>query len=132
MGLCLMNLLHLAMDCLIPRDPLVGVEDSLCCIKQFTLSPVVTPQFNSFECLVLSVSAPISTGIATVYRPPKTSEYFLNEFADLLSILCLKFDRTLNLGYFNIHMDKKDFVMTKDFVSLLECFDLKQRGLLHS
>lgn len=94
--------------------------------QKFTISPVVIPQFNSFECLVLSVSAPITTVIATVYRPPKTTEHFLSEFAELLSMLCLKFERTLILGDFNIHIDKKDSAMTKDFLSLLECFDLKQ------
>lgn len=120
-----MNLLHLAMDCSIPHDPLAGVGDSLCCIINNS-SPVVIPRFNSFECLVLSVSVPISTVIATVYRPPKTAEHFLTEFADFLYMLCLKFERTLILGDFNIHMDKKDSAMTKDFVSLLECFDLKQ------
>jgi len=30
------------------------------------------------------------------------------------------------LGDFNIHMDKKDSITTKEFLSLLECFDLNQ------
>ncbi len=59
---------------------------------------MVIPHFNSFECLVLSVSAPITTVIVTVYRPPETKKDFMPEFADLLSMLCLKFERTLILG----------------------------------
>lgn len=35
-------------------------------------------------------------------------------------LLCLKFERTLILDDFNIHMDKKDFL------SVLVCFDLNQ------
>ncbi len=68
---------------------------------------VVIPHFNSFECLVLSVSAPITTVIVTVYRPPETKKDFMPEFADLLSMLCLKFERTLILGDFNIHVENK-------------------------
>lgn len=60
------------------------------------------------------------------YSLQTSLDYFFTEFADLLSMLCLKFERLLILGDFNIHIDKKDSVMTKDFVSLLECFDLKQ------
>lgn len=94
--------------------------------QDITFRPVVIPHFKSFECLALSISAPSSIVIATVYRPPKPNAAFLSEFADLLSMLCLKFEETLILGDFNIHVDKKDSAMTKDFLSLLECFDLKQ------
>ncbi len=90
------------------------------------INPVVIPHFNSFECLALSVSAPISTVIVTVYRPPKSKGDFLTEFADLLSLVCVKFERILILGDFNIHIDKNDSTMTRDFLSLLDCFDLKQ------
>ncbi len=40
--------------------------------------------------------------------------------------MCFKFERTLILGDFNIHIDKNDSTMTLDFLSLLDCFDLKQ------
>lgn len=66
------------------------------------ITPVVIPQFTSIECLVLSVSAPITTVIASVYRPPESNEAFLTEFADLLSMLCLKFEKTLILGDFHV------------------------------
>ncbi len=38
---------------------------------QFNISAVCVPQFTSFECLVLSISAPKAITIAIVYRPPK-------------------------------------------------------------
>lgn len=43
------------------------------CLK---LSQVATPQFCSFECLMLSVTAPVTTVIVIVYRPPKTNNLF--------------------------------------------------------
>ncbi len=94
--------------------------------QQYSLSPVAAPLFNSFECLVFTISESLSTAIVTVYRPPKANKDFLPEFAELLSYLCLKFERTLIQGDFNIHMDKKDSALTKDFLSLLECFELNQ------
>ncbi len=94
--------------------------------QQYSLSPVAAPLFNSFECLVLTISESFSTAIVIVCRPPKANKDFLSEFAELLSFLCLKFERTLIQGDFNIHMDKKDSTLTKDFLSLLECFDLNQ------
>lgn len=94
--------------------------------QQYSLSPVVAPLFNSFECLVLTTSESLSTAIVTVYRPPKANKDFLPEFAKLLPYLCLKFKITLILGDFNIHVDKYYTALTKYFLSLLECFDLNQ------
>lgn len=85
----LFNELPLAMDYLIPHIPVEGVAGIIVLYnQQFKISPVVIPHFNSFECLVLSVSAPITTVIVTVYRPPKRKEDFM---PDLLSMLFLKF-----------------------------------------
>lgn len=68
-------------------------------------SSVTVPQFSSFECLVLSISAPVSIIIATVYKPPqaRTHAAFLSEFAHFLSMLTMKFDRIRIVGDFNIH-----------------------------
>ncbi len=76
----------------------------------------------------MTISESFSTAIVIVYRPPKANKDLLSEFAELLSFLCLKFERTLIQGDFNIHMDKTDSTLTKDFLSLLECFDLNQFG----
>lgn len=93
---------------------------------QCKLCPVSVPQFTSFECLVLSVTATHSAAIATIYRPPKSNAEFLSEFADLLTMLCIKFERILILGDLNIHVDQKDCVLAKDFLSLLDCFNFTQ------
>lgn len=73
------------------------------------------PQFNSFECLPVSVSVSVTTVIAIVYRPPKSNDAFLSEFADLLSMLCLTFERSLILGDFNIHVDKNNLYKQRTF-----------------
>ncbi len=47
--------------------------------QQYSLSPVAAPLFNSFECLVLTISESLSTAIVTVYRPPKANkDIYLN------------------------------------------------------
>lgn len=94
---------------------------------QFKISPVSVSQFSSFECLVLSISAPTSTIIATVYKPPKTThEAFISEFAEFLSMLSLKFHRILIVGDFNMHVDRSDSAVAKEFLSLLDCLDFSQ------
>lgn len=91
-------------------------------------SSVTVPQFPSFECLVLSISAPVSIINATVYKPPKATTHaaFLSDFADFLSMLTMKFDRILIVGDFNIHVDRSDSVAAKAFLSLIDCFSFTQ------
>lgn len=83
---------------------------------KISISTVSKPMFTSFECLVvLRISALQSTVIATDYRPPKIKESSMSEFANLLSMVCLRFKRILILGYFNIHTDQTNSKMAKDF-----------------
>ncbi len=47
--------------------------------QQYSLSPVAAPLFNSFECLVLTISESFSTAMVIVYRPPKANkDFYLN------------------------------------------------------
>lgn len=63
----LMNLLPPATDYLISRDRLVEVRGIVVLHnQQYSMSPMAVPQFNSFECLVLNVSAPLTTAIASL------------------------------------------------------------------
>ncbi|KAG5274109.1 hypothetical protein AALO_G00159280 [Alosa alosa] len=84
--------------------------------------PVTT---SSFECLHFTLSGATQLQVVLVYRPPKAS-CFLQEFSDLLALVCPMSPATLILGDFNIHVDSSSCSFAVDFLSLLDCFDIKQ------
>lgn len=61
-----------------------------------------------------------------IYRPPKVNNDFLGKFLDFLSYVVSSTDKLLILGDFNIHLccPMKPFV--RDFVQLLDSFNLTQ------
>jgi len=81
--------------------------------------------FTTFECLALSISTPHISVIVTVYRSPRPNTEFLSEFADLFTMR-FKYSRFLILGDFNIHVDQEPCIMAKDFLSMLDCYNLTQ------
>ncbi|XP_041958625.1 uncharacterized protein LOC121717966 [Alosa sapidissima] len=85
--------------------------------------PVTT---SSFECLHFTLSGATQLQVVLVYRPPKASSCFLQEFSDLLASVCPMSPATLILGDFNIHVDSSSCSFAVDFFSLLDCFDIKQ------
>ncbi|KAJ8380507.1 hypothetical protein SKAU_G00012850 [Synaphobranchus kaupii] len=64
--------------------------------------------------------------ILLIYRPPKPNPSFLPEISDLLTSLCSTSANIVILGDFNIHVDSPSGHSVVDFLSLLECLDLKQ------
>ena len=76
-------------------------------------------------CVLIKGSPRILT--VTIYRPPKQSERaFIDEFSDLLSIICVEFDCLIISGDFNLQIDKSDNIYVKDFLALLDTFSLTQ------
>lgn len=63
---------------------------------------------------------------AAVYRPPKYNKDFLNDFSDFLAEIMPKYDRVLTVGDFNVHVCCPDKPMAKDFLSLIDSFNLVQ------
>ena len=63
---------------------------------------------------------------AVIYRPPKYNKDFLNDFSDLLAEIMPKYDRVLLVGDFNIHVCCPDKPLVKDFLSLIDSFNLVQ------
>jgi len=63
---------------------------------------------------------------AVVYRPPKYHKGFLNDFLDFLAEIMPKYDRVLIVGDFNIHVCCPDNPMAKDFLNLVDSFNLVQ------
>ncbi len=61
-----------------------------------------------------------------VYRPPKYNKDFLNDFSYFLAEIMPKYDSVLIVGDFNVHMCCPDKPMAKDFLSLIDSFNLVQ------
>ncbi|XP_014864104.1 PREDICTED: uncharacterized protein LOC106930827 [Poecilia mexicana] len=94
--------------------------------EKWIVSPLSAPTFSSFESTVCQLSGPTPTIITTIYRPPKTNNDFMNDFAALLTHLSILSPNIIILGDFNIHMDDCNSPLTKDFSSCLQSFGLQQ------
>ena len=90
------------------------------------VTTVTVPLHSSFECLTVKLSGPKPTIIVTIYRPPKPSAVFLNEFSSLLTSVCAMSPTVILLGDFNIHIDNPSCTFANDFTSLLDCLGITQ------
>ncbi len=72
------------------------------------------------------INKPFIVLTAVIYRPPKYSENFISDFADFLSRFTIHYERILIVGDFNIHICCDDKPLAKDFVNVLESFNLTQ------
>uniref|UniRef100_A0A8C5BDZ8 Reverse transcriptase domain-containing protein n=1 Tax=Gadus morhua TaxID=8049 RepID=A0A8C5BDZ8_GADMO len=90
------------------------------------VTTVTVPLQSSFECLAVKLSGPKPTIIVTIYRPPKPSAVFLNEFSSLLTSVCAMSPTVILLGDFNIHIDNPSCTFANDFTSLLDCLGITQ------
>ncbi|XP_014185285.2 uncharacterized protein LOC106632421 [Haplochromis burtoni] len=81
---------------------------------------------SSFEVQLLELSGSSRTLCAVVYRPPKRNKDFIREFADLLGIIFLSYDRVLICGDFNIHICCEEDLLAKDFLALIDSFNITQ------
>ncbi len=61
-----------------------------------------------------------------IYRPPKYSPAFVEEFTELLSMISSEFDCFAIAGDFNIHIDNAEIKTTKEMITVLNTFDLIQ------
>lgn len=59
-------------------------------------------------------------------RPPKHNKDFICEFADLLGFIFLKYDHVLISDDFNIHICCEADLLAKDFLALIDSFNLTQ------
>ena len=83
---------------------------------------------SSFEslCFKLSLSRK-SFNFLSVYRPPSGSvSSFLDEFSDLLAVLCSQPAELIISGDFNFHVNDSSSSHTRSFLKRLESFSLKQ------
>ncbi len=85
------------------------------------------PYYNlSFEYLGIVLKGAPRILFIIIYRPPKYSPAFVEEFTELLSMISSEFDCFAIAGDFNIHIDNAEIKTTKEIITVLNTFDLIQ------
>lgn len=92
----------------------------------FQCSQVSFGDFSSFEYLAAILKCSPRVLLLIVYRPPKYSSSFFDEFAELLSIISMEYDCLSISGDFNIHVDNPNDNNAKELNNLLDTFGLSQ------
>jgi len=88
------------------------------------LLPVET--FMSFEVQLMKIDLPLPVLCALIYRPPSYNKNFIDDFYEFLSVIVPSADRILIMGDFNIHVCCPGKPMTKEFLNLVDSFNLSQ------
>ncbi len=83
-------------------------------------------QYLSFEYLGIVLKDAPRILFIIIYRPPKYSPAFVEEFTELLSMISSEFDCFAIAGDFNIHIDNAEIKTTKEIVTALNTFDVIQ------
>ncbi len=87
---------------------------------------ISTELYNSFELQTFQIMFTNPVLVALVYRPPKPNKDFVNEFSDFVSRLITQFDCFLIIGDFNVHLCCGHDVVSREFVNMIDSFDLTQ------
>ncbi len=82
--------------------------------------------FSSFELSLFELGRSFKMLGAVVYRPPRYNKDFINDFSAFLADIMPKYDHVLIVGDFNIHVCCPDNPMVKDFLCLIDSFNLVQ------
>ncbi len=61
-----------------------------------------------------------------IYRPPKFNKDFIRDFTDFLGSICLKCDKLLIVGDFNVHVCCSSNPLAKDFLDVIDSFNFVQ------
>ncbi len=93
---------------------------------QFVYNDSDLGEFTSFEYFALELKAELSVLIITLYRPPRYSSLFLQEFSELISLGITRYDRLILNGDLNTHINKKNYSKAVELVNLLDSFELTQ------
>ncbi len=79
-------------------------------------------QYLSFEYLGIVLKGAPRILFIIIYRPPKYSPAFVEEFTELLSMISSEFDCFAIAGDFNIHIDNAEIKTTKEIITVLKHF----------
>ena len=80
----------------------------------------------SFEYLDIVLKGAPRILLIVIYRPPKYSPAFVEDFTELLSAISSEFDCFAITGDFNIHIENAESNMAKEIITVLNTFDLTQ------
>ncbi len=86
----------------------------------------VSSSFSSFEVTLFEVGRSDPVLCTVIYRPPKYNKDSVNDFSDFLAGIMPDYDRVLIVEDFNIHVCCPDKPLVKDFLSLIDSFNLVQ------
>ncbi len=77
---------------------------------------------DSSEYIAMQLRSSCQTLLVTAYRPPKYSTHFFDDFATLLSAVCIDFSCVAIVGDYNIHIDNSEDSSAKESLNILEDF----------
>ncbi|MPV02308.1 hypothetical protein FVA96_24225, partial [Escherichia coli] len=82
--------------------------------------------FPSFEYLCVVLKGSPRVLLLIIYRPPKYSAHFFDDFTELLSSISTDFDCLVITGDFNFHTDDLNDKGAKELLTILDTFELSQ------
>ncbi len=82
--------------------------------------------FSSFELSLFELGRSLKMLGAVVYRPPRYNKDFINDFSAFLADIMPKYYHVLIVGDFNVHVCCPHIPMVKDFLCLIDSFNLVQ------
>ncbi len=92
----------------------------------FHCQQLLSDTFSSFELQLFEINFPLLVLCAVVCRPPKFNKDFIQDFADFLAGIMLKYVRFLVVGDFNVHVCCETKPLVKEFLDLIDSFNLTQ------
>lgn len=85
---------------------------------------MLTDSFSTFEVQTFVINLDMPILCALICRPPKLNKDFLLEFAEFVGGLIVNYDRLVIAGDFNIHVCCESSSLVKEFLDLVESFNL--------
>lgn len=105
-----------------------GKGGGLATIFKSSLNCKKTPcnQYKSFELQLFELKLKLhgSVACALIYRPPKINKEFINDFSAFVAGIALTYNHFVIVGDFNIHVCCVLKPLVKDFLNILDSFNL--------
>lgn len=111
----------------VPRSHSAGGGVGIIFKNSIRINTSLTDQFHSFELMDFHLSIVRCVRILLVYRPPGLStSLFLEEFSKLLEYITadLRQKQLLIVGDFNVHVDNPNDTTARQFLDILDYFNL--------